>query len=121
MQMFERALAVNQVTEDYTAEENQREQFRGNTKKDSVAFLPELAEEPASRSESFEMNVADLLQYVNRLYPDILPEDVLRHFNSTKRPDGILGKSALYSKKVDVVYLTIFMLFIRNKYMIQLL
>ena len=45
------------------------------------------------------ISIADLLNYVNQYFPDILPESVLRHFGHTSRPEGELGKSALYSKR----------------------
>ena len=42
-----------------------------------------------------------MLDYVNRYYPDILPEDVLRHYGYTARPDGVIGENALYSLKEE--------------------
>lgn len=47
------------------------------------------------------ISISDLLDYVNRYYPDILPEDVLRHYGYTARPDGVIGESALYSLKEE--------------------
>ena len=38
-----------------------------------------------------------MLDLVNKYFPDILPEDVLIHYGYTSRPDGEIGKSALYS------------------------
>lgn len=43
-----------------------------------------------------------MLDSVNRNFPDVLPEDVLKHYGYSERPDGKLGESALYSsRKVD--------------------
>lgn len=49
-----------------------------------------------------KISISDLLDYVNRYYPDILPEDVLRHYGYSVRPDGVIGESALYSRKESV-------------------
>ena len=45
------------------------------------------------------ISIAELLDLVNRYFPDILPESVLKHYGYTERPTGDLGKSALYSKR----------------------
>ena len=39
------------------------------------------------------------LTYVNRYFPDVLPESVLRHFGHSERPAGKLGEGALFSLK----------------------
>ena len=44
------------------------------------------------------ISISHLLDFVNTYFPDILPEDVLRHFGRSERPDGVLGKSARFSK-----------------------
>ncbi|MBE6682430.1 MAG: hypothetical protein E7600_09140 [Ruminococcaceae bacterium] len=46
------------------------------------------------------ISIADLLQYVNRYFPDVLSESVLRQFGYTERPSGALGESVLYSKEL---------------------
>lgn len=38
-----------------------------------------------------------MLDIVNKYFPDILPEEVLKHYGYSSRPAGELGKSALYS------------------------
>lgn len=43
------------------------------------------------------LTIADLLDYVNQYFPDILPEDVLRHYGYQTRPEGSLGENALFS------------------------
>jgi hypothetical protein len=45
------------------------------------------------------ISIAQLLDFVNIYFPDILPESVLRHFGHTERPAGALGKSALYQDR----------------------
>lgn len=45
------------------------------------------------------ISIADLLESVNQYFPEVLPEDVLKHFGHDARPDGKLGESALYSVK----------------------
>ncbi len=63
-------------------------------------MLPEIAGEPATLTGS-DVSIAALLDYVNRCFPDVLPEDVLRHYGHEERPDGKLGKSAKYSRTAD--------------------
>lgn len=46
------------------------------------------------------ISISDLLDYVNKYYPDILPEDVLKHYNYDSRPDGKLGESVLYQSRI---------------------
>ena len=45
------------------------------------------------------ISIAELLDYVNEYFPDILPESILRHYGYDARPDGKLGEDALYSEK----------------------
>ena len=52
---------------------------------------------PASLTDS-DISIADLLQYVNKYFPDVLPEEVLKHFGHSSRPEGKLGASALFQK-----------------------
>ena len=46
------------------------------------------------------VSIAELLKLVNQHFPDILPEDVLKHFGYDSRPGGELGKDALYKLAV---------------------
>ena len=48
------------------------------------------------------ISIAELLEFVNRYFPDILPEDALRHYGYTERPGGVLGESALFSDRENV-------------------
>lgn len=45
------------------------------------------------------ISISKLLDYVNRYFPDILPESVLRHYGHDARPEGKLGESALYQER----------------------
>lgn len=45
------------------------------------------------------ISISELLDYVNEYFPDILPEDVLKHYGHDARPAGKLGESALYSER----------------------
>lgn len=69
-----------------------------NAKKEPAALLPKFTDESAPLTGS-TVSIADLLDYVNRYFPDILPEDVLRYYGYTARPDGKLGEDALYQLK----------------------
>ncbi len=73
-----------------------------NAKKEATALIePELSSQSdVSLTASF-ISISDLLDYVNRYYPDILSEDVLKHYGYNSRPEGTLGESALYSKDVE--------------------
>ena len=86
-----------------------------NTKKEPGALLPGFTSKPAIPSGSntsitnspdtvntdSTIRIADLLDYVNRYFPDILPESVLRHYGYEARPAGKLGESALYALRWD--------------------
>ena len=70
-----------------------------NAKKESAVLnAPRFADKPLSVTDS-AISIADLLEYVNRYFPDILPESVLRHYGHTERPGGTLGESVLFSEK----------------------
>lgn len=49
------------------------------------------------------ISIAHLLEFVNSFFPDILPEDVLRHFGHEARPDGVIGKDALYQQRTNTL------------------
>lgn len=68
------------------------------TKKEPAALLPEVTGVPATLTGS-TISISSLLDYVNRYFPDILPESVLKHYGYTARPDGELGESALFQKR----------------------
>ena len=66
-----------------------------NAKKGDLAVLN--APEVSKPLTSPTVSISNLLDFVNQYFPDILPEDVLKHYGYTERPDGDLGKDALYS------------------------
>lgn len=70
-----------------------------NAKKEPAALLPLSTEKPALGTDS-KTSISDLLDYVNRYFPEILPEEVLKHYGYDSRPDGVLGKDALYKLPV---------------------
>ena len=85
-------------------------EFTNEVKSIDVLYSVNAKKEPAGSSKSPQLSTAatgskisisDLLDYVNRYYPDILPEDVLRHYGYTARPDGVIGENALYSLKEE--------------------
>ena len=47
------------------------------------------------------ISIAELLEYVNEYFPDILPESVLKHFGHDARPEGTLGESALFQDRSE--------------------
>lgn len=69
-----------------------------NAKKEPAALLPEITGEPATLTDS-SISISNLLDYVNRYFPDILPEDVLKHYGHDERPAGELGESALFQQR----------------------
>lgn len=70
-----------------------------NAKTEPAGSLsPEITGVPATLTGS-NISIADLLTYVNRYFPDVLPESVLRHFGHSERPAGKLGEGALFSLK----------------------
>ena len=70
-----------------------------NAKKESAALnAPRSTAKPLSDTDS-SISIADLLDYVNKYFPDILPADVLKHYNYTERPDGDFSEDVLYSDR----------------------
>lgn len=76
-----------------------------------VLYSVNAKKEPAGSSKSpkvstlstgSKISISDLLDFVNKYYPDILPEDVLKHYGYDSRPEGKLGESALFSLKESV-------------------
>ena len=69
-----------------------------NAKTEPTGSLSPQVSTPATDSN---ISIANLLNYVNRYFPDMLSESVLRQYGYTARPEGEIGKSALYSKSID--------------------
>ena len=72
--------------------------YAANAKKEPAALLPKITEESATPTGS-TISIAKLLDIVNELYPDVLPEDVLKHYGHAERPAGKIGESTLYSTR----------------------
>ena len=69
---------------------------------ESVALNePALTEKPLRIAGSI-INIANLLDYVNKYFPDILPEEVLKHYGHTSRPEEKIGDSALFQDRLDI-------------------
>ena len=67
-------------------------------KESAGSLSPEVTDLPATLTDS-TVSIAQLLAFVNRYYPDIMPKDVYEHFGHKERPAGELGRSAKYSRK----------------------
>ncbi len=71
-----------------------------NAKKESAALnAPRSADESVISFTDSTVSLADLLEIVNRYFPDILPMDVLEHFETAERPRGDLGDDAIISRR----------------------
>ena len=67
-----------------------------NAKKSTAVPNAPLVSTPNYRTT---ISIAQLLEFVNNHFPDILPEQVLRHFGYDARPEGKVGESALYQDR----------------------
>ena len=73
---------------------------KGNNDEESAALNePRLAKNLLPITDSSTITIPTLLELVNIHYPDIMPEDVWKHFVHEARPIGILGGTALYSRE----------------------
>ncbi len=70
--------------------------YSANAKTEPAGSLSPRVSTPATDSI---ISISDLLDYVNKYFPDILPESVLKHFGHEERPAGKLGESALFSER----------------------
>ena len=69
-----------------------------NAKKELAATKsPRSMAKPLSETSS-TISIAELLDLVNQYFPDVLPEDVLKHYGYDARPEGDLGDGMLYSE-----------------------
>ena len=68
-------------------------------KEEAVLNAPPPTNNSLRITSSSKISIAELLEFVNRFYPDILPKPVYEHFGHTERPKGKLGESALYSER----------------------
>ena len=67
-------------------------------KKEPAALLPEVTGVPATLTGS-TISISSLLDYVNRYFPDVLPESVLKHYGHDARPAGELGANAFFQQR----------------------
>lgn len=74
-----------------------------NAKKE-VAALDEPEFQPINGTAltTSAISISNLLEHVNNYFPDILPESVLKHYGYSSRPEGNIGKSALFSRDVNI-------------------
>ncbi len=61
-----------------------------------------LSPKVSTLSTDSKISISNLLDYVNKYFPDILPEEVLKHYGYDSRPKGTLGENVLYSKNTSV-------------------
>ena len=60
-----------------------------NAKKEATGLIdPELSSQSDVSLTASSISISNLLDYVNKYYPDILSEDVLKHYGYNSRPDG---------------------------------
>ena len=91
---------VEFVVNEFTNEVDTIEVLKSvNTKKEEAVLNAPPPTKKSLRITSSDISIADLLDFVNSNFPDVLSESVLRHFGHTERPDGVLGESALYSDR----------------------
>lgn len=70
--------------------------YSANAKKEPAGIISPRVSTPSTGSA---ISIRLLLDFVNKYFSDILPEDVLRHYGHVSRPDGKLGESALFSDR----------------------
>lgn len=97
--MYIASFVVNSITDEVTTVDVF---YALNAKKESAALLPKFTDESATPTDSV-ISVANLLDYVNQYFPDILPEDVLKHYGHDERPAGKLGADALFSFRAGYI------------------
>lgn len=74
-----------------------------NTKKEAAALIePDFRSNNDTGLTASNISISNLLDYVNKYFPDILPEEVLKHYGYDSRPKGTLGENVLYSKNTSV-------------------
>lgn len=75
-------------------------------KESAAQPAPGSAAKAVSSVTDSKISITDLLDYVNRCFPEVLSADVLQHFGHESRPEGNpkgLGESILYSDRDGIV------------------
>ena len=77
-----------------------------NTKKEPAGLIDPAVTEKSATHPGSTITIHDILQFVNKYFPDILSMDVLNHLGQTTRLAGELGENARYSlrKSSDTEY-----------------
>lgn len=70
-----------------------------NTKKEPAGLIDPAVTDKSATHPGSTISIHEVLEYVNRYFPDILSMDVLNHFGQSTRPYGKLGESARYSTR----------------------
>ena len=70
----------------------------GKQKGTSRTLVPGVPAQTVRYLTDSTISISHLLDFVNTYFPDVLPEDVLKHYGVSTRPDGVLGKSVLFRK-----------------------
>ena len=67
-----------------------------NAKKEPAGSLsPSITAQSTGYFTGSTISIANYLDVVNKYFPDVLPEDVLKHYGYERRPDGVLGEDTL--------------------------
>lgn len=95
------SFVVNKITNEVSAIDVL---YAVNAKKEPTGspLTRRLSPQVSTPATGSTISISDLLDYVNKYYPDLLPEDVLKHYGYKGRPEGVLGESALYSLKESI-------------------
>lgn len=67
-----------------------------NAKKGTAVLNAPRDSTPDYRSK---ISISDLLDYVNKYFPEVLPEEVLKHYGHTSRPSSNLSDDVLFSER----------------------
>lgn len=73
-----------------------------NAKKEPAGSLsPQGGQHKSSNPSGSKISIASLLSIVNQHFPDVLPEDVLKHYGYDRRPDGTFSEDVLYQQRTS--------------------
>ena len=93
------AYPVRMVVNQYTNEVDTIDVlYAVNTKKETVGKMPGSHGNAALPTVS-NISISNLLDFVNKYFPDVLPTGVLKHYGYTQRPGGELGLNALFQER----------------------